>query len=177
MTGAALELKELDRVARRILDEDLAAAGVPRRSRHPEPRPLSSEALNGRVEIRDDDLEPIPASGSGNPTGFARATHAGLVEKQSQVIPRQADEPRGQGECRRESRGDCSEVDHLVDVCDEIPDGRLCHVTVGLGLPILIIVRRKPSLPVVIALVASLRRTVENRVLAMMNSSPRHVVV
>ena len=51
------------------------------------------------------------------------------------------------------------EVDRFVDVGDEVPDGRLFHVR--LGLPILI-VAAKPGLPVVVALVASLRRTVED---------------
>jgi hypothetical protein len=79
-----------------ILDEDLAAV----RSLDDLIRErglLSSETLNGRIEIGSDDLEPIPPSGCGNPTGFARATHARLVEKQPQVILRQTGESRGKG--------------------------------------------------------------------------------
>jgi hypothetical protein len=45
-----------------------------------EPRPVSSETLNGRVEIGNDDLESILPSRLGNPAGFACATYAGLVE-------------------------------------------------------------------------------------------------
>jgi len=37
----------------------------------------------GGVEIGNDNLEPIPPSRLGDATGFARATCAGLVEKQS----------------------------------------------------------------------------------------------
>ena len=43
--------------------------------------PLGSETLNCRVEIGNDDLEPIPPSRLRNPTGFARAAYARLVEK------------------------------------------------------------------------------------------------
>jgi hypothetical protein len=75
-------LEELDWVARRILNEDLAA-GRSLDDLATEPRPLRSEALNSRVEIGNDDLEPIPASRLGNSTSFARATCTGLVEKQS----------------------------------------------------------------------------------------------
>jgi hypothetical protein len=90
----ALRLEEFDRVAGWILDENLAATrsldGLTT-----ERRPLSSETLNGRVEIGNDDLEPIPASGLRNPAGFARAAYARLVKKQSQVVLRQTGESRG----------------------------------------------------------------------------------
>jgi hypothetical protein len=110
-----------------ILDEDLAAV----RSLDDLIRErglLSSETLNGRIEIGSDDLEPIPPSGCGNPTGFARATHARLVEKQPQVILRQTGESRGKGKVHMKPEPIAVEVDRLVDVCDEVPHGRLCHV-------------------------------------------------
>lgn len=73
-------LEELDWIPRGILDEDLAATG-PLNDLTTEPRPLSSEALNGRVEIGNDDLEPIPPSGLRNATGLASAAYARLVKK------------------------------------------------------------------------------------------------
>ena len=91
-----LRLEEFDGVARWILDEDLAAA----RSLDDlttEARPGSSETLNGRVEIRNDDLEPIPSPGLRNATGLARAAYARLVEKQSQVVLRQTGESGARG--------------------------------------------------------------------------------
>ena len=74
----SLRLEEFDGVARWILDEDLAAA----RSLDDlttEARPVSSETLNGRIEIVHDDLEPIPPSGLRNAASFARAARARLV--------------------------------------------------------------------------------------------------
>jgi hypothetical protein len=124
----ALRLEEFDWVARWILDEDLAAA----RSLDDlttERGTLSSETLNGRVEIGSHDLEPIPSSGGGNPAGFARATYSRLVEKQPQVILRQTGESRGKGKVHMKAEAVAVEVDRLVDVCDEVPHGRLCHVT------------------------------------------------
>jgi hypothetical protein len=122
----ALRLEEFDGVARWILDEDLAAA----RSLDDlttKRRPLSSETLNGRIEIGSDDLEPIPPSRLRNATGFARATHSRLVEKQPQVIPRQTGESRGKGKVHMKPEAIAVEVDRLVDVCDEVPHGRMCH--------------------------------------------------
>ena len=123
----APRLEEFDWIARWILDEDLAAA----RSLDDltaEPHPVSSETLNGRVEIGNDDLESIPPSRLGNPTGFARATYAGLVEKQSKLILRQTGESRGKGNVDVKAEAIAVELDRLVDVCDEVPHGRLCHL-------------------------------------------------
>jgi hypothetical protein len=121
-----LRLEEFDGVARWILDQDLATA----RSLDDltaETRPLGGETLNGRVEIGNDDLEPIPPPGLWDPAGFARATCARLVEKQSQVILRQTGESRGGGKVNMEAEAITVEVDRLFDVCDEVPHGRLRH--------------------------------------------------
>ena len=122
-----LRLKEFDGVAGWILDEDLAAAR-PFDDLTTEARPLSSETLNARVEIGNDDLEPIPSSRLRNATGFARAAYARLVEKQSQVILRQAGESRGKGKVDTKAEAIAVEVDRLVDVCDEVTHSRLRHV-------------------------------------------------
>jgi hypothetical protein len=123
----ALRLEEFDRVAGWILDEDLAAArsldGLTA-----ERRPLGSETLNSRVEIGNDDLESIPASGLRNPASLARAAYARLVEKQSQVILRQTGESRGTGKVHMKAEAIAVEVDRLVDVCDEVPHSRLRHL-------------------------------------------------
>jgi hypothetical protein len=122
-----VRLEEFDGVARWILDEDLAAA----RSLDDlatEPRSLSGETLNRRVEIGDDDLEPIPPSRLRNSTSFARATYARLVEQQSQVILRQTGESRGQGKVDVKAEAIAVEVERLVDVCDEVPHSRMGHV-------------------------------------------------
>jgi hypothetical protein len=94
-----------------------------------EPRPLSSETLNGRVEIVDDDLEPIPPSRLRDPTGFARATCARLVEKQSQVILGQPGESGRKGKVDMKAEAIAVEVDRLVDVCYEVPHSRLRHLS------------------------------------------------
>jgi hypothetical protein len=88
---------------------------------------VSSETLNGRVEIGNDDLEPIPPSGLRNATSFARAAYARLVEKQSQVILRQTGESRGTGKVDMKAKAIAVEVDRLLDVCDEVPHSRLRH--------------------------------------------------
>jgi FGGY family of carbohydrate kinases, N-terminal domain len=125
--SGAPRLEELDGVPRWILDEDL----TPARSlddlttkRHA----LSSQPLNGRIEIASDDLEPIPPSRLRNPTGFARTTGARLVEQQSQVILRQTGESRGKGKVDVKAETIAVEVDRLVDIVDEVPHRRLCHV-------------------------------------------------
>ena len=125
----APRLEEFNWIARWILDEDLAAAGS-LDDLTSELRPLSSETLNGRVEIRNHDLEPIPPTRLGNPAGFARATHPGLVKKQSQVILPQTGEPWGHGKVDLKPELVAVEVHRLGDVCDEVPDRRLCHVRI-----------------------------------------------
>jgi hypothetical protein len=110
-----LRLEEFDGVARWILDEDLAAAR-PLDDLTTEARPVSSETLNGRVEISNDELEPIPPSGLRNATGFARAAYARLVEKQSQVILRQTGESRGTGKVDMKAEVIAVELDRVVDV-------------------------------------------------------------
>ena len=92
-----------------------------------EASPVGSETLNGRLEIVDDDLEAIPPSGRRNATGLARAAHARLVEKQSQVIPRQTGESGGTGKVDTKAETIAVEVDRLVDVCYEVPHSRLRH--------------------------------------------------
>ena len=114
-----LRLEEFDGVAGWILDEDLAAAR-PFDDLTTEARPLSSETLNVRVEIGNDDLEPIPSSRLRNATGFARAAYARLVEshrKSSFANPRIP----GRGEVDTKAEAIAVEVDRLVDVCDELP--------------------------------------------------------
>ena len=122
----ALRLEDLDGVARRILDEDLTATG-PLHDPTTEARPVGSQTLDGRLEIRNDDLEAIPASGLRDATGLAGAASTRLVEKQSQVILRQACESRGSGKVDAEAETSAIEVDRLVDVCHEVPHSRLRH--------------------------------------------------
>src|SRR6185436_10839479 len=119
-------LEELDGVARWILDEDLMTTGS-LDDLAPEARPVGSETVDGPLEIVDDDLEAIPPAGRRNATGLARAAHARLVEKQSQAIFRQAREARGTGKVDSKAEAIAVEVDRLVDVCHEVPHGRLRH--------------------------------------------------
>src|SRR4029079_4626780 len=117
---------ELDGVARWILDEDLTAAR-PLDDLTAEGRPVGCETLDGRIEIGNDDLETIPASGLRDAAGLARAAHTRLVEKQSQVILRPAAKSRGSPKGDSKAQTTAVEVDCLVDVCHEVPHSRLSH--------------------------------------------------
>jgi hypothetical protein len=124
-----LGLEEFDGVPGWILDQDLA---TPRSLDDfaTKPRPLSGETLNGRIEVGNDDLEPIPPTRLRSPARFARAPCARLVEKQSQVVLRQAGESRGsRGKLDMKAEPIAVEVDRLVDVCDEVPHSRPRHVS------------------------------------------------
>src|SRR5215213_4012349 len=127
--SGAGRLEELDRVARRVLEQNLAAA-PPRDDVVTEASPSLPQRLDLALEVCDLDLETIPAPGLGTAAirhRLARATHAGLIEQQPQVASRKHHKARPELHLDVEAQMPDVEGDRGVDVVVDVANADSRH--------------------------------------------------
>lgn len=112
-------LKQLNRVARRVLEQDLSAA----RSRHdviPELQSCVAKAVDFGRDVLDHEFHTIPAAGSWAVTVWHRSPSRarGTAQQQPEVTPNHIGESRCRAREHFEAEVLCVEVDGLVDVLD-----------------------------------------------------------
>ena len=125
-------LEQLDRIAGRILEEDLGPAGAPH-DVVSEPQAGGPQALHFGDEVVHDELDPVPAArhrlpaiGHG-PTGRARSA----AEQEPETFPRDVREGRGLPGEKAEAEVGRVEGDGGVDVVDHVADVDPAHPTLG----------------------------------------------
>src|ERR687898_1237409 len=122
-------LEELDRVAGRVLEQHLAAA-PPRDDVITEAGSALAQRLNLALEVRDLDLDAIPAPGLRTTAighRLSRAARAGLIEEQPQVASRQDCKARLGPHLDIEAEQLAVEVNRGVNVIGDVANADCAH--------------------------------------------------
>src|SRR6266496_355380 len=128
-SSSAVGLEQLNRVAGRVLDQNLLAA-IASDDLVPEMSAPLPECGDGGTEILNLDLDPVPTPGRRYVAvrhGLAGATSPGPVQQQRQIAPNQPGEPRRRMDVDAKAQHLGVEGNGRVDISDDVTDTYRAH--------------------------------------------------